>query len=57
MSYGEAKEIALLRQQLRDCWNVSDRAGGQAILVQLSAWAGRDHELVAELRRWAARFA
>ena len=57
MSYGEAKEIALLRQQLRDCWNVSDRAGGQAVLAALSARAGSDHELAAELRRWAVRFA
>jgi hypothetical protein len=57
MSYAEAKEIALLRLELRACWERGDRAGAGAALVRMSQIAGNDNELAAELRRWASRFA
>lgn len=57
MSYAEAKEIALLRLELRACWERGDRAGARAALVRLSQVAGNDNELAAELRRWTSRFA
>jgi hypothetical protein len=57
MSYAEAKEIALLRQELRACWDRGDCAGARAALVRMSQIAGNDDELGAELRRWQARFA
>jgi hypothetical protein len=57
MSYAEAKEIALLRLELRACWDRGDRTGAHLALVRLSQMAGNDNELAAELRRWTARFA
>jgi len=57
MSYAEAKEIALLRLELRACWNRADRAGGRTALARLTQVAGNDNELAAEARRWAVRFA
>jgi hypothetical protein len=57
MSYAEAKEIALLRLELRVCWDRADRAGAHAALGRLAQLAGGDEELAAELRRWTARFA
>lgn len=57
MSYAEAKEIALLRLELRACWERGDRAGAGAALVRMSQIAGNDNELAAELRRWTSRFA
>jgi hypothetical protein len=56
MSYAEAKEIALLRLELRACWARSDRAAGRTAAARLVQVAGNDNELVAEARRWAARF-
>ena len=56
MSYAEAKEIALLRLELRACWDRSDRMGGRTALARLVHCAGNDNELVAEARRWAAKF-
>ena len=56
MSYAEAKEIALLRQQLRACWDLSDRAGAAEALAKLSSRAANDNELAAEVRRWRLRF-
>lgn len=56
MSYAEAKEIALLRLELRACWERGDRAAASAALGRLSQVAGNDNELVAEVRRWAVRF-
>jgi hypothetical protein len=56
MSYAEAKEIALLRYELRACWNRADRAGARLALARLAQVAGNDNELAAEARRWAARF-
>jgi hypothetical protein len=56
MSYAEAKEIALLRQELRACWERADRVAGRDALARLARVAGNDNELCAETRRWAARF-
>jgi hypothetical protein len=56
MSYAEAKEIALLRLELRACWDRADRIGGHAALAKLVQVAGNDNELVAEARRWATKF-
>jgi hypothetical protein len=57
MSYAEAKEIALLRLELRACWDRGDLAGARAALGRLSQIVGNDNELTAELRRWTSRFA
>jgi len=57
MSYAEAKEIALLRLELRACWNRADHTGGRTALARLAQVAGNDNELAAEARRWAVRFA
>jgi hypothetical protein len=55
MSYAEAKEIALLRFELRACWERGDRTAASTALSQLRAVAGNDNELVAEVRRWTVR--
>jgi hypothetical protein len=52
MSYAEAKEIALLRLELRESCNTGDRAAADAALARLIRMAGADNELVAEIRRW-----
>jgi hypothetical protein len=57
MSYAEAKEIALLRLELRVCWDPEDRAGARSVLARLAQIAGNDNELAAEIRRWTSRFA
>jgi hypothetical protein len=57
MSYAEAKEIALLRLELRACWDREDRVGGRASAMRLAQVAGNDNELAAEARRWVSRFA
>ena len=53
MSYAEAKQIALLRVELRTCWDHQDYAGAGVALARLSAVAGNDNELTAEVKRWA----
>jgi hypothetical protein len=53
MSYAEAKQIALLRLELRTCWENQDYAGAGVALARLSQVAGNDNELSAEVRRWA----
>jgi hypothetical protein len=55
MSYAEAKQIALLRQELRTCWERHDYAGAGVALARLSQVAGNDNELAAEVKRWAFR--
>ncbi len=55
MSYAEAKEIALLRFELRACWERGDRSAASVALGRLRARAGNDNELAAEVRRWAIR--
>jgi hypothetical protein len=57
MSYREAKEIALLRIELRACWDRADRLGADAALAALSARVGNDNELAAEVRRWTIKLA
>jgi len=53
MSYAEAKQIALLRLELRACWDRHDRDGAGVALAQLTKVVGNDNELAAEVRRWA----
>ena len=55
MSYAEAKQIALLRLELRACWDRHDGAGASAALSRLTQIAGNDNELAAEVRRWAVK--
>ena len=58
MSYAEAKQIALLRLELRSCWDRGDYAGASVALATLSAisaTANDNEELVAEVKRWAFR--
>lgn len=57
MSYADAKEIALLRQELRACWDRHDRQAALTALARMAAVAGNDNELCAEVRRWSLRFA
>jgi len=52
MSYAQAKEIALLRLELRASWSTGDRVAAGAALARLMQMAGNDHELAAEVRRW-----
>jgi hypothetical protein len=56
MSYAEAKEIALLRLELRACWDRADRTAGLVALARLTELAGTDTELRGEARRWTLRF-
>ncbi len=56
MSYAEAKEIALLRFELRACWDRADQISGCAHALRFAQVAGNDNELLAEARRWTARF-
>ena len=55
MSYAEAKQIALLRLELRTCWDRHDYWGAGAALARLSQVAGNDNELAAEVKRWAIK--
>ncbi len=55
MSYAEAKQIALLRLELRMCWDQHDVAGAGVALARLTQVAGNDNELTAEVRRWAIK--
>lgn len=55
MSYAEAKQIALLRLELRACWERRDREAAGTALAQLARAAGNDNELAAEVRRWQCK--
>jgi hypothetical protein len=57
MSYAEAKEIALLRLELRACWERADRTGATTALAKLTQRIGNDNELAAEVRRWTFKLA
>jgi len=57
MSYAEAKEIALLRLELRACWDRADRDGAACALAKLTQRVGNDNELAAEIRRWQFKLA
>ena len=56
MSYAEAKEIALLRLELRACWDRDDRQAALVALARMRQMASNDNELAAEVRRWMCRF-
>lgn len=55
MSYAEAKQIALARLELRTCWDLADHRGAAHALARLSAIAGSDADLIAEVRRWTVK--
>ncbi len=57
MSYADAKAIALLRLELRACWERSDQVGARSALAQLTQRVGNDNELAAEIRRWNIKLA
>jgi len=57
MSYAEAKKIALLRLELRACWEQRDNEGAATVLARLTQVVGNDNELAAEVRRWRAKLA
>jgi hypothetical protein len=57
MSYAEAKEIALLRLELRACWDTGDRRGAKTALARLWQVVGNDNELAAEAKRWTFKIA
>ena len=52
MSYAEAKQIALLRLELRSCWERHDYTGAGVALAKLALISGTDHDLEGEVRRW-----
>lgn len=52
MSYAEAKEIALLRLELRASCAAGDRVAAGVALARLTQMAGNDNDLSAEIRRW-----
>lgn len=59
MSYREAKELAFLRQALRERLAAHDVTGALAPLGrfrEVAVAAAADHELRAEYERWAFRF-
>ena len=57
MSYAQAKEIALLRLELRAACDRADRVAAGAVLARLAQIAGNDSELTAEIRRWTIKLA
>ncbi len=57
MSYAEAKKIALLRLELRACWDRRDAEGAGVALARLTQAVGNDNELAAEVRRWQVKLA
>ena len=56
MSYREAKELAQLRQILRDGLSAVDVRGVWPALERLRQLAGTDIDLRAEYERWSFRF-
>lgn len=56
MNYREAKELALLRQTLRDRLAALDASGASPALCRLRDFADSDDDLRAEYERWAFRF-
>ena len=56
MSVREAKELAVLRQALRDRLTAQDPGGACDVLTRLREVATGDVELSAEYERWAFRF-
>lgn len=56
MSVREAKELAGIRQALRDHLIAQDADGAETALSRLREVASGDDELSAEYERWAFRF-
>ena len=56
MSYREAKELAEIRQVLRDGLSAGDVRGAWPALERLRQVATRDSDLRAEYERWSFRF-
>lgn len=56
MSVREAKELAGIRQSLRDHLTAQDAPGAEGALTRLREVASDDDELRAEYERWAFRF-
>lgn len=56
MGYREAKELAELRQMLRERLMSLDTAGAEGVLARLREVADGDLELRAEYERWSFRF-
>jgi len=56
MSVREAKELAGLRQTLRDRLIAQDAGGATSVLTRLREVSSGDAELRAEYERWAFRF-
>jgi len=56
MSYLDAKELAELRQRLRELLAAQDPSGATPALRRLREVAGGDIELRAEYERWSFRF-
>ena len=56
MSYREAKELAQLRQLLRDGFAAADVRGVWPALDRMRQLAGTDIDLRAEVERWSFRF-
>lgn len=56
MSVREAKELAGIRQALRDHLTAQDADGAEPALARLRDFASGDDELSAEYERWAFRF-
>ena len=55
MTYVQAREISLLRFELRAACNRGDRNAALEALARLSQMAGNDNELGAEIRRWTIK--
>jgi hypothetical protein len=55
MTYAEAKEIALLRLELRACVAAGNRAAAAVALARLAGLAANDRELAAEMSRWQTK--
>jgi hypothetical protein len=55
MSYVQARQIALLRLELRAACNRGDRNAAGEALARLTQMVGNDNELGAEIRRWTIK--
>jgi hypothetical protein len=56
MNYRETRELATLRQSLRECLAAQDPDGARGPLRRLREVAGADIDLRAEYERWSFRF-
>ena len=56
MSYREARELARIRQELRERLMAQSFDGADDVLARLRIAAGNDVELRSEYERWRLRF-